>query len=390
MKSLKFSIIFLVLTLLISLAGMMSCHTSNRSEDTPPRFSGVIDRYSEREISDIEFSPDEKFIAVASGLGIELYNAQTYNKVALLKDENNGEYVIAISPDGRIIASGNDIYANGNPIIKLWAVTEKREIAMFKVHNNYDWTLTEDEEDSFAITFSPDGQMLAIGSSRIMKLWSVAEKREIATFKDDASAYALAFSPNGQTLAVGSSDETIRLWSISERRKLATFGESISEEDYAGAAHPPPIGVNFVIFSSDGQTLASVSSECFIELWSVSEKHKFLHFGVCFGPRAARSLWSISFSPDVQILASGHYDGTIKLWSVPEKHEITPELRRKAEQWTAEGLEITSLKEDITEVKYLAFSPDRRTLISGHESGTVQIWNVPDSITVSKSSKPPE
>lgn len=366
MDSHKFSTIFFVLTVFISLLVNMSCQSPNSPEDAAPRFSGKVNRYSEGEISDIEFSPDGKFVAVAGELGIELYNAQTYKKVALLKDKNVGAYVIAFSPDGQMLAGGDETHVSN--LIKLWSIAEKQEITTFKVDTSTD-----------AITFSPDGQMIAIGSGRTTKLWSVVEKREIATFKDNVSVHALAFSPNGQTLAVGSNDETIRLWSISQRRKLATFGESISEEDFEGAAHPPPIGVNFVTFSPDGQTLASAHSECFIALWSFPEADNFLNFGVCFGPRSMGSLSSISFSPDMRILASGHYDGTIKLWSVPEKHEITPEIRLKAEGWSAEGLEITPLKEHDTEANYLAFSPDGRALISGHESGIVQIWNVSDT-----------
>ncbi len=352
-------------------------------EDTAPRFSGRIDRYN---VSHIDFSPDGQFIAVASELGIELYNAQTYNKEAFFQDKNDGRrdgaireaqhYRVMFSPDGQMLASAN------HSIIKLWSVTEKRETATFKVQNDDDWWLLEDDEDlvfSFAITFSPDSQVLAIGISRTIKLWSVAEKHETATFKNEASVFDLAFSPDGQTLAVGSSDDTVRLWSISEGREFAKFGESFSRKGYTGRA---TIGVFSIRFSPDGRILAG-EGDGGISLWTVPEGDPFFSLGVGMAPMSMGWLWSISFSPDMKMLASGHYDGTIRLWVVPEKHEITPEFRQTLEQSTAvDPLKITSLKEDQSGVNCLAFSPDGRTLISGHESGSVQIWDIPTTYQI--------
>ena len=360
------------------------------TEDTGPRFSRRIDRYN---VSDIDFSPDGQFIAVASELGIELYNAQAYGKMAFFEDKNDGRrdgaireaqhYRVMFSPDGQMLASAHDDYQDGIPHIKLWSVTEKRETATFKVQNDDDWLFNADEDEewvgSFAITFSPDSQVLAIGSGRTIKLWSVTEKRETATFKNEVSVFDLAFSPDGQTLAVGSSDETIRLWSIPERREFAKFGESISRKDYEGRGQ---IGVFSVRFSSDGRTLAG-ERDGIISLWSFPEGDLFFGLGVGMAPMSMGWLWSIAFSPDMKMLASGHFDGTVRLWVVPEKHEITPELMHVLNRDAGEDpLEITSLKEDKGGVNCLAFSPDGRTLISGHESGTVQIWDIPTTYEI--------
>ena len=347
----------------------------SETEDTAPRFSRKINRYG---VSDIDFSPDGKFIAVASELGIELYNAQTYDKVAFFEDKNDGirdapakfehHYMIMFSPDGQMLASANGTYNNDRLSIRLWSVEEKREIVTFK-----------NDASVYALAFSPDGRTLAVGSDDTIRLWSVEEKREIVTFKNDASVYALAFSPDGRTLAVGSGDDTIRLWSISERREFAMCGESFGREGYA---HRAKIGVFSVRFSPDGQMLAG-EEDGIVSFWSFPEGDHLLHIGVGMAPMSMGWLWSISFSPDMKMLASGHYDGTIRLWVVPEKHEITPELMRELEQWTAEDpLEITSLKKEQSGVNCLAFSPDGRTLISGHESGTVQIWNIPSTYQI--------
>lgn len=392
-----FSVLFIVLApdFVHEIMDRIHGNSDKRPEDTAPRFSGKINRYS---VGNIDFSPDGKFIAVASELGIELYSiqitrplfagenpVQTYNKAAFFEDKNHQGYIVMFSPDGQMLASTNDVYQNGIPIIKLWSVVEELEIATFKLRDA-SWFTEDEEEDeeevgSFAITFSPDSQLLAMafGGNRTIVLWSIAEKRKTATFKNEASVFDLAFSPDGQTLAVGSSDDTIRLWSISERREFAKFGESFSRKGYTGRM---AIGVFSVRFSPDGLMLAG-EGDGGISLWSFPEGNELLSLGVGMPPMSMGWLWSIAFSPDMKMLASGHYDGTIRLWAIPEKHEITPELTQELEQGTAiDPLKITSLKEDQSGVNCLAFSPDGRTLISGHESGTVQIWNIPTTYQI--------
>ena len=53
-----------------------------------------------------QFSPDGTRLAVASSMGIWLYETQTYQEVALFTGPNNWVDNVSFSPDGRILASG--------------------------------------------------------------------------------------------------------------------------------------------------------------------------------------------------------------------------------------------------------------------------------------------
>ena len=80
----------------------------------------------------------------------------------------------------------------------------------------------------------------------------------IKTFVGHADVvHSVVFSPDGKTIASGSTDSTIKLWDVNTGTELRTI------EGHSGE-------VWSVTFSPDGKTLASGSSDKTIKLWDVS------------------------------------------------------------------------------------------------------------------------
>ncbi|WP_375477413.1 protein kinase [uncultured Nostoc sp.] len=137
------------------------------------------------------------------------------------------------------------------------------------------------------IALSPKGDMLASVAGCVIHLLSAATGQLIHTLIGHSySVNSVAFNSDGQMLASGSSDNTIKLWEVATGSEIRTFSGHSSS-------------VHSVEFSRDGQILTSGSSDETIKLWSLEtdkELRTFTHSGC---------VYSVAFSSDGQMLASG-------------------------------------------------------------------------------------
>jgi WD40 repeat protein len=61
----------------------------------------------------------------------------------------------------------------------------------------------------FSVAINPDGQTLASGSMKAVKLWNIHTGELIQTLP---GCSPVAFSADGQTLVTGSNGSTIKIW----------------------------------------------------------------------------------------------------------------------------------------------------------------------------------
>jgi WD40 repeat protein len=94
-------------------------------------------------------------------------------------------------------------------------------------------------------------------SDRTLRLWDVADGREVRTLNAHTSGVrSTAFSPDGKMLASGSDDKEIKLWDVASGPELRTL-----------SGHT--LAVSGVVFSPDGKMLASGSLDGTVRLWGV-------------------------------------------------------------------------------------------------------------------------
>ena len=186
------------------------------------------------------------------------------------------------------------------------------------------------------IAFSPNGDLLAVGTHVGIWLYDVATSREVALLPT-GRIWDMDFSHDGRLLAsCGSYKDRIRLWEVAT-------GEEISNIDHRAVA---------VAFSPDGRTLASGSSAG-IELWDVETGSQIAAMS-----EGTWGIEALAISPDGRSLAVGVSGSSIQLWDV--------ETATRAA--TLEGHK--------DRVRSLAYSPDGRTLASASDDHTVKLWDV--------------
>ena len=224
------------------------------------------------------FSPKGNSLVSADANGVlGLWDVQHGYKLQMFTKETDWIWSIAFSPDGKSLVS-----AHQEKRAQLWNIEGGEQIAeLFMIHpqdtakykgddhqiqKRLKWLETGSEYRSTpkAITFSPDGTLIAGGVFREIRLWDAATYKTqmvICLPHGCQRVEALTFSPCGRYLVSGASWQgtdkvSIRLWDVATGENIVTFW-----------SHPTDI--QSLDFSPDGSVLASGSFDGTILLWDM-------------------------------------------------------------------------------------------------------------------------
>lgn len=254
--------------------------------------------------------------------------AEKWKSVHTIAGHSNWVCAVAISPDGQMLASGSS-----DNTVKLWNLSTGEEICSFKGHL----------ERVDSVTFSLDGKTLATGSSdNTVKLWNLRTQQEICTITGNISrVFPIIISPDRKTPNGKNADKNIKLWDLTMGQEMRPFNGNSSKGGF------PPV------LSPDGETIAGGAEDNGIALWNFKT-------GEELPPLFGHSRWvnAVAFSRDGKILATASVDETIKLWD-----------------WKT-GQEICTLTGHSHWVNSVTFSADGKMLASGSMDRTIKLWNL--------------
>jgi WD40 repeat protein len=135
---------------------------------------------------------------------------------------------VAFSPDGRQVVA-----VDGTAVVRAWDVATRQEL----------WHSRARAQSYRCLAYSPDGNLLAVGTQGLVELFDARDGRLVRTLElDGGFVGSVAFSPDGRRLAAGSLRVT--LWDVATGQPALTL------------AGPP-----LVTFSPDGRRLVGCGPE---------------------------------------------------------------------------------------------------------------------------------
>lgn len=294
-------------------------------------------------VADIKFSPDGQRLAVATSVGIWLYDTETYTPCNLIAADRGGITAIAFSPDSRRLACGSGHYT-----LSVWDARSGKLLKTFGLEKSNPEVVGGPVQVA-SVAFSPDGRRLtSFGRYEdTLRVWDVRTGDLLKTFRDPGAgvpANSAAFSPDGQILALGCGDSRfgyVDLWNP----------ETDEHRDILGA----PGTVVSMVFSPDSRTLAAVVGWDDKELY-VWDAHTEKRLHKLTGHTG--SIYALAFSSNGCVVAGGWKgDKTLRMWD------------------TRTGDLLRTFKGHTDTVHALAFSPDGDTLASASSDSTLRVWD---------------
>ena len=285
--------------------------------------------------------------------GFELFLTNLFGSNSHEKNSDKGVIAIAVSPDGKTVAS-----AHANDLIQLWDTATKSEKAKLKGHT----------EMINVLSFSPDNTLLAsCGDDSTIILWDVRKGRRRSILKGhQGNLNTLAFSPtDNRLLASGSIDGTVRFWDTKKGKERSIFA----------TGHPE--AVESIIFNKKNDLLYSAISNGSIQIWDVQtgKEHR--------DPILAQKdmFYTFVFSKDATLFAS-HGAETI-VYAEGGYSVIDQQPHKKTHLMSLpDGKKVVTFQQDTYPLD-IDISPDNKMLAANikmfgenTKENRVQLWNI--------------
>lgn len=263
------------------------------------------------------------------------------NRSVVLFELKSGEVTKRIETPGQVTAAAfvSDkqlIIATGHP-------GQSGELHVHDLKSNNPPRIIRAHHDLIYGLSIRDGQVATGSYDRLVKLWNLADGKELFTLKDHSdSVYRVAFRPNGKLLASVAADRSLKIWDTTTGKRLYSLTEATD-------------WLSTVAFSPDGKLVAAAGVDKSIRIYAVDETEGklhssfFAHDGTIFG---------LAFAPDGKSLFSLGQDRIVKVWDVTK------------------GTELRHFAPLPTDALVMALRPDGKQLAIGRHDGVLTLHDV--------------
>ena len=334
---------------------------------------GASARFGKGYVFHFAYSPDGSKFAVASTIGVWLYDTETYEEMRLFTGNTDYLNFVDFSPDGNTLIQVFYDYETSSYIIQIWDVLNGDLVS----------TLKGDFNEIANIIFNPNSKTVAISGRNsitiLLRNLITEEMKELNGHSDEVQR--IAFSPDGKTLVSGGKDEVIRLWDVESGELKHTF---------AGHA----LSIDFLKYASDGKMIVSHGGDNNVCIWNANSG-ELIHIISDFKDE----ITDLDFAADGKTLVTANPNGLIQTWNMHtgrtldefkwnthvEFVQFSPDMgiiaayddKGSTLLFSSNGLELRHTLKMIgrESINDLAFSPDG-SMIAASNGFDINFWNV--------------
>lgn len=244
----------------------------------------------------VDWSPDGNLLASAGNDGtIQIWDPQTGNLALTYRSHGQPILALSWSPDGKRIVSASE-----DRKVLIWeTITGQTQ----HIHHEHTAKI-------LSLDWSPDGTRIAsAGEDQQVQIWNMqpgkpnfftswlAHSRGHFTYRGHfGRVNAIVWSPNGQRLATVGSDKTLQVWDAMNGKKYFIHRN-------------PSATITCVAWSYDGRFLATGANDKLVQVWDTVTRNSVATYAGHTG-----YVTSVSWSPDGKQLVSASADHTIHAW----------------------------------------------------------------------------
>jgi len=267
------------------------------------------------------FSDGQRAISASFDATLRVWNVDTGQE--LRRIDTGGSGSIALSPDDKLVAVGNE----GGEGFNLWDLESGEKVRSFQGHSARGH-----------IGFSADGRRILSSSfdDFTARLWDVDTREQLCQFQVGKNPDSITFSADGQFAVGGDADQNTRIWDAETGQTVA-----ILENNDAHATLR-------TTFSPDGCQVLTGSATGVLRLWDLLTREEIRRFN-----GHERPVIDVAFTADGRHIVSASVGKSLRLWE------------------TASGRELPRIHAETRRFNHLAVSPDGRCIIAGGGAGWI-------------------
>jgi WD40 repeat protein len=258
----------------------------------------------------------------------------------------NPIYAVAVTADGQYAAA-----SRANQIF-LYHVPSKRELGRLTdpaliERGIYKQPGVADLDLIQSLKFSPDGQWLASGGFRTVKLWhKPAGGKALDLAALEGPARSIAVSADGKFAAIGEETGKVKVFDLANGQIAKTL-----------AGHGGP--VTGVAFTADGTKVVTGSQDKTFRVFNLADQAQIASI------ETPAPVNAVAIVGEGKLVATGGADNIIRTWELPAAQPA--EAAKPVKEVPGHGGPITSL---------VALAPNGAQLLSGSKDNTVRVWDV--------------